>query len=685
MSPRQIVVFLVFAGTILQGTQAQQKFSPQTHSPAEVYQVVREAINYSWENREDLLEAAEQYAQEVQDEQLQNRLMRSRSVNCVISGDRENGLKWAEMALKHAEAHQLEDKEMVHILNIVGQAHSTRGEVYEAIRYYHQSHDLAASVQDHEGIFFSGLMESNLCIKLQQIDRALEVMQTMEPYYADYPIGAHKLIYADNFAECLFMQGKYAENLRFIEDKIGFEQTSGDVLRIALRLLYLMSYLKLHEEWDESRGDLEPLLIDIEQELKELSPSRSQILNWLYVSRVWFLAKAYEKAKSAILETKRLFEASGEVGLAKNIAETEAQIAHALGEHELAWERITQFIDLDDQVRSEAVLKQIETLRSEHETYLKNAEIDRLNLENQLTRRTLKAQEWAIFSGVVFTLFLATFFVMVFALWRNEKRHSLVEKRRLEEVEAINLKLKEAEANKDYFLAVTSHELKNPLNGIIGILSLLKSMEFEEEVLHMIEAAADSGDDMLQQINEILDYARIENGGVDLLLKPFELRELIDSIAGFIGPKAKTLQLTLRHRVEDDLPQFMVGDAFRIRQVLGNLVGNALKFTKKGFVEIRVSRAAGESNGGDSLLFEVEDSGIGLSETEISRLFHPFQQASSETERRYGGTGLGLTICSRLVELMQGEIGVHSTKGKGSVFWFTLPLMPKDSLAEPID
>jgi len=220
---------------------------------------------------------------------------------------------------------------------------------------------------------------------------------------------------------------------------------------------------------------------------------------------------------------------------------------------------------------------------------------------------------------------------------------------------------------------VMSHEIRTPLNGVIGTNELLATTPLDAGQRRLVEAARMSGRHLLALVNDVLDLARIEANEVRLENESVEPRELVrEAIAPFIGTAA-TKQLSLGVDVADDVPRQVSCDPLRLRQVLVNLVGNAVKFTHTGGVELRVSRAGAEENADTaSWRFEVIDSGIGIRPQALPHIFDAFTQADSSTARRYGGTGLGLAICARLVGMMGGTVGVDSTPGGGSRFSFVL-------------
>ncbi len=249
------------------------------------------------------------------------------------------------------------------------------------------------------------------------------------------------------------------------------------------------------------------------------------------------------------------------------------------------------------------------------------------------------------------------------------------------DMELLNRRVEQATQAKSDFLATMSHEIRTPMNAILGMAELLSNTKLDAEQRQYVEVFQRSGGNLLALLNDILDLAKVEAGQLSLASVEFDLGSVLEDVAATMAARAVTKRVALRVSIAPDVRAYRLGDAHRLRQILLNLAGNAIKFTAQGEIVLNVT--AGSPEKADELLFSVADTGMGIPTDKLSSIFDDFTQVDSSTTRQYGGTGLGLSICRRLVEKMGGHIWAESVPGTGSTFWFTAELPPAAAPESP--
>lgn len=255
----------------------------------------------------------------------------------------------------------------------------------------------------------------------------------------------------------------------------------------------------------------------------------------------------------------------------------------------------------------------------------------------------------------------------------TERKQAEIEKEKFtHDLNEAKLIAERASQAKSEFLAMMSHEIRTPLNGVIGMAEVLKLSNLNEKQQSMAEVIESSGRSLLEILNNILDLSKLEAGHTEIHEDIMDLEDTLSTVIRIMSPVTDGLPITLCSEIADDVPDSFVCDVGKLQQILNNFIGNAIKFTTEGKVTLRVSMSSG-SDKMDRVRFEVIDTGIGINEDVIQKLFNRFVQADSSTSRKFGGTGLGLAICKELALLMDGDVGCQSIEGQSSTFWIALP------------
>ncbi|QTD48483.1 ATP-binding protein [Sulfidibacter corallicola] len=576
-------------------------------------------------------------------------------------GDYEEALAEYRRLLDLQEE-QGQERELADTLNNIGLIHRKRGSYEVALDYYLRALDLyekhgspknIASGLNNIGVVYDAMQRDHEA--LTYFNRALEIKETL---------GDQKsMAFTINNIGFLHMSLKeYREALAFFQRALDIRLQFSEISDIAASYQNLGSTYLFLEEYDKSREFLEKALAMKGDIGDKLGIAKTE----MRLGQLFLRTGEPEKALRHLERALELAETVQAREVIRDSHEILAKVHAAIGDYRAAYREYQAFKLIHDEIFNLEATRAISSLQSKFEDDRRKEEIAALRRENELKAKEVGRQR--TMRNLIVVSLMAVFLLGFLLYARHMERRKLARERRL------NLELRRLDRLKDEFLANTSHELRTPLNGIIGIAqSLMEGAtgRLDQNTCANLGMIVSSGMRLSRLVDDILDFSKISNDHLVLQLGSVPVGALADMVLALSAPLVGTKPLKLVNDIPDDLP-LARADENRLQQVLHNLVGNAIKFTHEG--EVRV----GAERKGDMLEIRISDTGIGIPQHKQATIFNAFEQGDGTIVRSYGGTGLGLAISRELVRLMGGGIGVESEVGKGSTFFFSLPLCTEE-------
>lgn len=559
----------------------------------------------------------------------------------------------------------LEDKEgRARGLNNLGLIYKEEGNFDKAIENFTQSLIIKEEIGDKQGIYYGLTNVGRIYSNLQEYDKALNFFERGLRICEEINnwIGIANLLF--RIGDIHYKNSDYDKGIDYLLRSLDTFKKVGDKQGIANSSTKIGSIYTEIEDYTKALDYCNSSL-NIYEEINNKKGISTALINIGIINN-----KQHNYLKAIIFSTRALLIAEdlGAIIIIKDATNSLYESYKALGNYNKALDMHELYISMRDSINSEENNRELIRQEFKYDYEKQKAEEEKIRFKEGLVQDKIQNRNYTIiFAGIGLLFFVLVGGLFYIKAQRKKNRVINEQKDKLKKAREI---AESATKAKSDFLANMSHEIRTPMNAIIGMSHLVQKTELTEKQEDYIEKIDRSAQSLLGIINDILDFSKIEAGKLNIEHIDFELEQVMDTVSNLITLKVQQKGLEVVFNIDSDVPLNMLGDPLRIGQVITNLCSNAVKFTEEG--EIVISTKITEKiNGKYKLQFAVSDTGIGLSKEQKDKLFQSFSQADTSTTRKYGGTGLGLTISKKLVELMDGEIWLESEKGKGSTFFFT--------------
>ena len=479
----------------------------------------------------------------------------------------------------------------------------------------------------------------------------------------------------------------FAKTFQYYEEAVKYYEASGNKLSMAGELEDIGDLYRQQSQYPKA---LEYLFRALKLQ-KELNEKRSISYNYGVIAFTYFLIrtdrntttlnKMFAGNKQEAMSKARIY-ADSAIAIQKELGDLylllDSYISNStayeeIGEYKIALEHYKNYVAIKDSIFNLEKNKKLTQLSMKYEFDKKQA-ADSLQhaVENNLNQLRLQKQKTFTYAGFIGMALVAFLLFFVFKNYNNQRKSNLKLTAAQKEILEQKERAEQSERFKQQFLANMSHEIRTPMNAVMGMTNLLIDKNPRSDQQYYLDGIKKSSDILLHIINDILDLSKIESGKMELEKTDFSLHQTVEQVLTTLRHKADEKGLHLLSDIDNRIPDVLIGDPVRLNQIILNLAGNAIKFTEKGSVEIRVALASGSPDSGLKIRFSVIDTGIGIPKDKLETVFESFKQANASDTRKYGGTGLGLSISKQLVELYGSEIVIESEEGAGTTFSFVL-------------